>query len=95
MAKKAVETESEEVNGNVAVEEAPALAQSAVNENSGVAKDKAYSIVFDNNLKKWMAIEVLFNYANGTLGGVKVIEQNTNKQIINDRFHVLIGQNLL
>jgi len=58
-------------------------------------KDKAYSIIFDEQTQKWCAVELLFHFATATFGGVKVIEQNANRQIIVERFHVLIGQNLL
>ena len=80
---------NEEVNGNVA---AP-----LVNEGVGfvLPKDKAFSVVFDPKTNKWLAVEVLFDYQTGTLGGVRVLEQNPSKQIISERFHVLVGQNLL
>jgi hypothetical protein len=78
----------EEVNGNVAATETVAAGSSA-------PKDKAYSIVFDSKLNKWLAVEVLFDYQAGTLGGMKVIESNPQKYIIIERFNVLVGRNLL
>lgn len=94
MAKNKVENtelvnETLEVNGNVTSEEV------SVTNEVKPATDKAYSIVFEPTTKKWLAVEVLFNYEAGTLGGVRVVEQNTSKQIITERFHVLIGNNLL
>jgi hypothetical protein len=80
----------EEPNGNVApVEEKVAF--------TGISapNDKAYSIVFDSKLNKWLAVEVLFDYQAGTLGGMKVIESNPQKYIIIERFNVLVGKNLL
>jgi hypothetical protein len=98
--KDQIETELEmveeipEVNGNVKTELSPALAKNVADANAP-AKDKAYSVVFDSQLNKWVAVEVLFNYAAGTLGGMRVCEQNVNRNIIVERFHVLCGQNLL
>lgn len=85
-------TEVEEINGNVLETVKPVETKTEVPEP---AKEKAYSIVFDKQMNKWVAVELLFNYTQGTLGGIKVVEQNVNKNIINERFHVLIGQNLL
>lgn len=69
MVKKEIEVTKTELqdepNGNVLPKEEAAPTQS-----------KAYSIVFDVNLKKWLAVEVTFDYQAGTLGGIKVIESN-------------------
>lgn len=85
---EAKEEMAEEVNGNVA-------AAGTVVTQSSVPQDKAYSIVFDSKLNKWLAIEVLFDHQAGTLGGMKVIESNPQKYIIIERFNVLVGRNLL
>lgn len=96
MPKRITEQSELEVNGNVAVQEntSPALEKTAEQE-SLPAKDKAYSIVFDSHNQKWCAVELLFNFSNATFGGLKVVESNPNRNIITERFHVLIGQNLL
>lgn len=95
MAKKQVEEleELDEINGNVA-EPTPQVT-APKEEVTAPANDKAYSIVFDEKSKRWQAIELMFNHETGTLGGMKVIEENPNKYIIVDRFQVLVGKNLL
>jgi len=93
--KDQIETELEEVNGNIAVnEESPALESFSAAEPEQ-AKDKGYGLVFDDQLKKWVAVELLYNYKAGTFGGLKVIEQNVSKRIIDERVEVLFAQNLL
>lgn len=85
MVKKQIEEAKAEIeaNGNVAQENDPA------------PKDKAFSIVFDDKNKKWLAVEVLFDYQTGTLGGVRVVEQNPQKYIVVERLQVLVSQNFL
>lgn len=96
--KDQIETELEEVNGNV-TEEPVQLAQSTVittvTTTDFAPKDKAYSIVFDEKLARWMAVEVTFDYQSGVMGGIKVIESNPSKYMIIERFQVLVGRNLL
>lgn len=90
MVKKQIEEAKEEINGNVADQNpAPAVMGAETSSN------KAYSIVFDSKLNKWLAIELLFDYQSGTFGGMRVVEQNPQKYIITERFNVLVGQNLL
>ena len=86
-----IEKMVDEPNGNVANPvELTLTLEAAV-----LPKDKAYGKVFDPATNKWLAVEILYDYQSGTLGGIKVVEQNPQERIINERFHVLIGQNLL
>ena len=95
MAKKVIEQlETEEPNGNVAVEAQEVTASTVKNEQI-VPKDKAYSILFDEQIKKWLAVELTFDYQSGTMGGLKVVESNPSKYMIVERFQVLVGKNLL
>lgn len=91
--KKVETTQTEEVNGNTV--ETSDYEKATSTATDYVAKEKAYSVVFDAHNQKWCAVELLFNFENQTFGGLKVVESNPNKQIIAERFHVLIGQNLL
>ena|ERR1700677_3112445 len=95
LAKKVIEQlETEEPNGNVAVEAQEVTASTVKNEQI-VPKDKAYSILFDEQIKKWLAVELTFDYQSGTMGGLKVVESNPSKYMIVERFQVLVGKNLL
>lgn len=80
---EAREQMTEEVNGNLA------------EPISTMPKDKAFSVLFDEVQKKWLAVEVTFDYQTGTLGGVKVVEQNPQKYIVVERLQVLVSQNFL
>jgi hypothetical protein len=100
VAKKVIETletMTEEANGNVAVEVQPEPTALAYTQEHVeiVPKDKAYSILFDEDTKKWAAVELLFDYKSGTMGGLKVVESNPSKYMIVERFQVLVGKNLL
>lgn len=86
---KPKEVQTSEVNENVA--ESVSIPVMVRQETA----DKAYSICFDPKTNKYSAVELKFDFLTGTFGGLKVIEQNTNRNIVTDRFHVLISQNLL
>lgn len=58
-------------------------------------QDKAYSIVFDPKTNKYAAVELVFDYQTGTLGNIRVIEQNVSRNIISERLQVLVALNLL
>lgn len=58
-------------------------------------QDKAYSIVFDPKTNKYVAVELVFDYQTGTLGNIRVIEQNVSRNIISERLQVLVATNLL
>lgn len=85
----------DEINGNV-VETLKETAEVKTSTTvDSTRQDKAYSIAFNKKLNKWCAVEIIYDLENGTFGGLKVVETNTNKYIVTERFQVLVGQNLL
>jgi len=87
MVKKQIEEAKAEINGNVA--------QPEEKQADPVPKNKAFSVLFDEKTNKWLAVEVIFDYQSGTLGGIRVVEQNPQKYIVVERLQVLVSQNFL
>jgi hypothetical protein len=67
----------------------------AVNESVPEMNANAYSITRDPETQKWMAISIPYDVKSGTVGKIVVVEQNTDRQIIMERFQILAGQEFM
>jgi hypothetical protein len=57
--------------------------------------DNAYSITRDPETQKWMAVRIQYDVKSGMVGKIEVIEKNTERQIIIERFQILAGQEFM
>ena len=55
----------------------------------------AYSITRDPETQKWMAISIPYDVKSGTVGKIVIVEQNSDRQIIMERFQILAGQEFM
>lgn len=75
-----VQTEDSEPNGNII--------------NKLELNDLAFAVVFDQKSKKYAAVKVPFDFNSGNVGNPIVVEENTDKHLMEDRLQVLIWQNI-
>jgi hypothetical protein len=68
----------------------------ALNESAPVELlDNAYSITRDPETQIWMAVRIQYDVKSGTVGKIEVVEKNTERQIIIERFQILAGQEFM
>jgi len=57
--------------------------------------DNAYSITRDPETQAWVAVKIQYDIKTGTVGKIEVVEKNTERQIIIERFQILAGQEFM
>lgn len=57
--------------------------------------DNAYSITRDPETQAWVAVKIQYDLRTGTVGKIEVVEKNTERQIIIERFQILAGQEFM
>jgi hypothetical protein len=57
--------------------------------------DNAYSITRDPETQAWVVVKISYDLRTGTVGKIEVVEKNTERQIVIERFQILAGQEFM